>query len=565
MYQMKKILVVIIFLLLVTSRWSLVNAGECSQPASSDDENALKTKIEECTKLLQMSVSATKPHEQVAISLEKDIAAIEANIKSLDQQIEKKKASIAINEQKFAVRQKNLDLQTRDFYKKNWTSPMEYLLVTVLGGEEAGDALNLLAYRQSLMNRDKQTITSLVVELSELQEKKKQLEENQEWLATKQVSLATTLAPIKKLVNESKAYQTQLNQTVGSLSARQQELIGVKIGSLNLSRSAGMTMACSDDRKIDPGFSPRFAFYTFGIPHRVGMSQFGAYGRANANQGYQDILRAYFNGINFEKKSNINISVQGYSSMPIEQYMLGIYEVPDSWPMAALKAQAVAARSYAWAYTNGGANSICTTQSCQVYKGGNKGGNWERAVKETEGEVMTNGGQVIKAWYSSTDGGYTHTSADVPSFGGATSWTKNTRDVNGDINNINDLFSKAYDRDSPCFYNAQGWRAQYNKSAWLKSEEVADIVNVIMLSADNNMIDTWSADKVKSTLGGRAFSRIDSVSMEFDLSYGKTTWVIISGDAGTQRIDGANFKNYFNLRAPANIAIVGPLFNIEKQ
>ncbi len=322
-------------------------------------------------------------------------------------------------------------------------------------------------------------------------------------------------------------------------------------------------MACSYDRNTDPGFSPRFAFYTFGIPHRVGMSQFGAYGRAKDNQKYQQILNAYYNNINFEKRSNINISVVGYNSMPLEQYLLGIYEVPDSWPMETLKAQAVAARSYALAYTNNGSNSICTTQDCQVYKGGNKGGNWEQAVKQTEGEVMTVGGQVIKAWFSSTDGGYTHSSGDI--FGGGTSWTKNFRDTSGDINNISDLSSKAYDRDSPCFYNAQGWGTQYNKSAWLKSEEVADIVNVILLSTKTSNWDSWDAERVKQELGGGAFSRIDSISMNFDLSYGRTTSVTLSGDAGSKTFDGKTFKDYFNVRAPANIAIVGPLFNIEKK
>ncbi len=179
---------------------------------------------------------------------------------------------------------------------------------------------------------------------------------------------------------------------------------------------------------------------------------------------------------------------------------------------------------------------------------------------------MVSGGQAIKAWFSSTDGGYTHSSADI--FGGTTAWTKNFRDTNGDINNISDLFSKAYDRDSPCFYNAQGWRTQYNKSAWLKSDEVADIVNVIMVSAYTNDWDSWDAERVKNELrnkGTSPFNNIDSVSMNFDLGYGRTTSVSVSGDAGSKTFDGKTFKDYFNVRAPANIAIVGPLYNIEKR
>ena len=98
-------------------------------------------------------------------------------------------------------------------------------------------------------------MTSLALEISDLATQKKTLEENQNWLANKQKNLEITLAPIRKLVKESKAYQTQLNQTIGAINARQQELIAQKIGSLNLSRSAGISMACSDDRNIDPSFS----------------------------------------------------------------------------------------------------------------------------------------------------------------------------------------------------------------------------------------------------------------------------------------------------------------------
>ena len=53
--------------------------------------------------------------------------------------------------------------------------------------------------------------------------------------------------------------------------------------------------------------------------------------------------------------------------MSLEKYLLGIYEMPESWPMEALKAQVIAARSYALAYTNNGSGEICATESCQVY------------------------------------------------------------------------------------------------------------------------------------------------------------------------------------------------------
>jgi hypothetical protein len=41
--------------------------------------------------------------------------------------------------------------------------------------------------------------------------------------------------------------------------------------------------------------------------------------------------------------------------------------------------------------------------------------------------------------------------------------------------------------------------------------------------------------------------------------------VNFSGDAGNVSFDGKEFKDWFNLRAPANIQIIGPLYNIEKR
>ncbi|HKN81244.1 MAG TPA: SpoIID/LytB domain-containing protein, partial [Actinomycetota bacterium] len=63
-------------------------------------------------------------------------------------------------------------------------------------------------------------------------------------------------------------------------------------------------------------------------------------------------------------------------TLPFEDYLKGIAEVPPSWPRAALEAQAIAARSYAlattgWEGAEGEAlkTPICATTSCQVYRG----------------------------------------------------------------------------------------------------------------------------------------------------------------------------------------------------
>ena len=137
------------------------------------------------------------------------------------------------------------------------------------------------------------------------------------------------------------------------------------------------------------------------------------------------------------------------NSLPIEDYLRGVVprESPASWGdlaggrgMNALRAQAVAARSYALAGSarlSGAAT--CDTTACQVYLGAYE---WpysgsrkaledprsDRAVTETAGQVMrTAAGNVARTEFSSSTGGWTTGSAftNVQDLGDAVSWNPN--------------------------------------------------------------------------------------------------------------------------------------------
>ncbi|TSC87869.1 MAG: SpoIID/LytB protein [Microgenomates group bacterium Gr01-1014_7] len=571
---MKKILFFILFLYL-----TLYPIPYTLYPVSADEIEDLQKQIDELNRARELSVKATKPLEGQFDSLKRQLAQIQANLDNLSANIGKKQKELDIREDKIALQQALLEKRVKAYYIRSYLADP---LLVILSSIHSGDLFRELALRQSVAREDRKIITSITAEVVDLLTQKTKLEKDKAKLAIFQEEVDKNAKFLGGEIKKAKDYQTQLSSQIAQLSARQQQIIAQRQASLNLPTSLGAgPLFCTDDRKLDPGFRPGFAFFTFGIPHRVGMNQYGAYGRSQAGQSHEDILRAYFQDFSFEQRPNINISVQGYGSMPLETYLLGIYEMPDSWPPEALKAQAISARSYALAFTNNGAGEICTSQLCQVYKGGNKGGNWEQAIRATEGKVMVSGGVVVKAWYSSTDGGYTFTSGDV--FGGNRSFTKRLRDTNGDIGNFSDLFSKAYDRDSPCFYAAQGFRAEFAKSAWLKSEEVADIANVIMLSKKDSGVashiyqtdkpnpeggETWDKDKVKQELrgrGGSPFSSVSSVSVSGDFSSGMVSSVTVSGDKGSETFNAGEFKNFFNIRAPANIQIVGPLFNVEQK
>jgi len=576
--RFKNITSIVILILLTTSylllTTSLVKAGELED---------IEKELADLSNKLEMSQAASAPLESTLNNLERDLASIKDGVKRIEASLEDKERKINEGDEDLSDKQILLEQRIRDFFIRD--KRLDSLTIQMLFGtkESLGKTIRLAGYNQRVLEQDRNEIVQLVLFIKNLEEKKEELKSEKVRLAIVKEKTDEQAAFFRKEVAGAKAYQSDLSQQIATLNAKQQQIIAQKLGSLNLPQSLGAgTMMCTDDRNLDPGFSPAFAFYTYGIPHRVGMNQYGALGRAQAGQNYQDILRAYFNNINFEGgREGIRIKVQGYGEMGLEDYLLGIYEIPESWPIDALKAQVIAARSYAIAYTNNGQNEICTTQSCQVYKGGNKGGQWEQAVRETSGQVMVTNGEVIKAWYSSTDGGYTFSSGDV--WGSDKPWTKRARDTNGDISSFTELNEKAYDKESKCFYAAQGWRNEYGKSAWLKANEVADIANVIMLvrkdssnrcfvyqtdkappSPDKNCPQTgnWSYDEVRQKLGSEAMSSATSVEVTgVDWGSGKTTQIKINGIA----FNGDEFKNWFNLRAPANIQIVGPLYNIERK
>ena len=545
----------------------------------ADEIEDLQKQIDELTKSREQSVAATKPLEGQLNSLKRQLAQIQISLDTLSSNIKKKQKELDSREEKLVNKQVILEERVRSYYIRSYFATP---LLVILSSARPGELFRELSYRQTVTREDREIISSVTSEVLDLLTQKEKLEKDKLSLASLQNQVDKNADFLGGEVKKAKEFQAELSSKIASLTAKQQQIIAAKLGSLNLPTSLGAgPLFCTDDRNLNPGFSPGFAFFTYGIPHRVGLNQYGALGRARAGQNYQDILRAYFDGISFEKKSNGNIKVQGYGEMPLETYLLGIYEMPGDWPMEALKAQVIAARSYALAYTDNLSKEICTTQSCQVYKGGNKGGNWEQAVKATEGEVLVNGGQVISAWYSSTDGGYTYSSSDVG--WGARPWTKRLRDTTGDVGSFDDLNSKAYDKESPCFYAAQGFRTEFGKSAWLKTSEIADIVNVIMLARADSGTRThlyqndkpnpegqenWDIERVKSELrtrGQSPFSSISDISVTADFSLGQTSGVSFSGDGGSESFSGGEFKNFFNLRAPANIQIVGPLFNVERK
>jgi len=103
----------------------------------------------------------------------------------------------------------------------------------------------------------------------------------------------------------------------------------------------------------------------------------------------------------------------------LEKYLYGVLpkEMSSSYPLEALKAQAVAARSFSMGNINRHNSlgyDICNTQCCQVYGGvSSEVAKCSSAVNETEGMVAYYAGKPVSCYYSANNGGYIESSKDI--------------------------------------------------------------------------------------------------------------------------------------------------------
>lgn len=379
--------------------------------------------------------------------------------------------------------------------------------------------------------------------------------------------------------------QTQVNQVVKNLkdlTVKQQALVAAKLAATSQNSTVGSSAPTSTPLP-NPGFNPAYAIASYGYPHRVGMNQYGAYGRALTGQNYQTILKAYYAGVTVGAyPTPSTIKVAGYGTISLEDnYLKGISEMPRSWPLEALKAQAVAARTYAmkWLQDHPG-GSICTTQACQVYNGARINGtsaadqNWYRAVAETRGIVITYAGSPISAWYSSTNGGYTLSSQEV--WGGSVPYAKGIKDY------VGSWPAGAYDGpkygNSPWFHKPWGTSGCGGAGGpWMTKAQMADIFNSILLSRISSSYNQylsppdgclgpagWSFQKVKDELRKRGVADagdIGNVFTAFDGRGNSSTVSVVSSNYGALVFNASQFRSIFSLRSPGTLSIQTTLFD----
>ncbi len=174
-----------------------------------------------------------------------------------------------------------------------------------------------------------------------------------------------------------------------------------------------------------------------GNGHGVGMSQDGALGYAQHGYSYETILGHYYTG------TTLGLAPAGayvrvlmgskVQRVPLERYVRGVVsaEMPSSWPLAALEAQAVASRTYALTAHSGGSRfDVYSDARSQVYRGpAAETAQTNAAVTATAGQIVAYGGKPATTYYFASSGGTTENVENVFLGSAPEPWLKGVPDA----------------------------------------------------------------------------------------------------------------------------------------
>jgi SpoIID/LytB domain protein len=536
-----------------------VSESDCLNKSVSDLSSG---EMEECiTVILPRIAAAYAPAQEKnkteLANLKKQIDSLNQRITSISTQLKNIEKEIEGREEDLAYTSEIFDEKVLNDYKRRRL----YDPITPFLMSNAVDAFREVSYQQMAADDDRKVMEEYGEDLSTLKADKESLEKNKVSLASLQ----------KKVTEDAKFLEGEVGKVesfLAVLSNKQQEILNAKSGSFIA--SVGDSALADDYTASIKGFKEAapagsFAVFSFGgYTHRKGMSQYGARGRAQSGQNTNQILKAYYGKDPVNKDTGGTINVAGVGNVDFESYyLMGIAEMPSSWHPEALKAQAIAARSYAYRYKKEG-KQICVTEACQVFrksKADNPPDAWKQAVQSTRGQVLED----VVTYYSSTSGGYLTTSGwDTTNGSGGSGFLEKTYEYAG---------------GSPWVYKAwyrQGYTASGatcgKANPWLNNEEFTDIVNaaIVLKSGTDDRVSSTST----SCWGGNPYSYselrqkggVNSVSsVSVSQGDGTTNEVTVNGSI---KLTGAEFKQAFNLRAPGYLMIPQKgfaFFNIEKK
>lgn len=277
--------------------------------------------------------------------------------------------------------------------------------VRVKFGQPASEIYRIVLYEEKEMVRAMQRED----DLRNLGFQPKILEVGRElWLGTRLINdnrkYWVTVGPY---ATEEEAYSEKEKMTSGTMHLVIPEILSPPLGVLDLVSPFGRVVLSSGEPfSLVPSALREGQFTLYGVPVGQGFSW--------ARQ--ED--RSYRGKMEFRIGNDGKLLAINEISM--ENYLKGVLpsEMSPGFPMQALRAQAITARSHAIAKLGFRHRldpfDLCAGVHCQAYSGtGKEHPTTSQAVDETRGQVLVYGGEVCDAVYSAICGGYTENSSNV--------------------------------------------------------------------------------------------------------------------------------------------------------
>jgi len=258
-------------------------------------------------------------------------------------------------------------------------------------------------------------------------------------------------------------------------------------------------------------------------------------------------FRGYKYAGGFEYVPTGNGTLKVVNVVELEDYVKGVvpYEMPGNWPLAALEAQAVCARTYVRGHgkhLRDEGFDVCNGVDCQVYNGRGTGTNSptadsDRAVEDTAGQCIYYNGVLIQdPVYHSSDGGATEDGANV--WGTETGYLKGKADPYEARTNVpNNSYSVAYTAaELSWILDQRGYSVGTVQDVYVSEYTPSGNVKQVTFAGSNGT-RTFSGEACRTIFYSSTYQK--SVrSMRFDINGGRGSGVYVNGMGQLPSLEG---------------------------
>ena len=522
--------------------------------------DALNAELKKAQQSLNLNLSQKTASLSEIEKIKSELTQIDEELKINTLKKQQLEQEIGIKALEKEEKEQEQDVQIAGSYISWKTQDESYL---ILGGE---DILKNAIYYNYVTETSKDSILGLTTELDSLkksnEEHQKQIDslaQEDKALEEKKVALEKQISQINTNIAKTKTNVGAIKQKISLISAEQQALLNLekqatqgdgKGGTLDITSGQFYFSGQGYDGNLDKGM---------GQGHSVGMSQYGAKGYAANGWNAESILKLYYTGVEVvdyfafkneteEMSTHLNIiycenapttdtppcdngKVSKNVRVQFDDYLGGLGEMPESWPLEARKAQLIGARTYAINYTDNGSpdKPICLTQQCQVnyLKAGENPNDYFHdgdldVTMQTKNKIIHYQGQLITAVYSSDN-------------------SQGSGTANNDT-----IWSNVYGVGSPLAYLRHVNDTQFTeKTQWTDWKWRTNGYNMQQI---NDMVQNAASnpENVHSIRTINTVGTITGISFTKDPS-GRVKVVTLSGSKGSIDMAGWYFKAIWNI------------------